>query len=212
LPDCHESLAGIVAGRIRERYYKPTFVLTKAEKGLKGSGRSIEAYHMYEGLNQCKDLLSKFGGHKLAAGLSLEEGNLLELRKRLNEFSNLTEEDLIPKIAIDMQLPFSYITEEMIRQLSLLEPFGKGNTKPVFVEKDLEILNMRVLGKNQNVLRMQVRNQEGYVLDAMYFGDVQRFQQYYGENKGAKAAFTFYPEINVYQGRVNLQIVIQNYR
>lgn len=211
LPDCHESLAGIVAGRIRERYHKPTFILTKAECGLKGSGRSIDAYHMYEGLNKCKHLLSKFGGHKLAAGLSLEEENLNEFRAVINTESELTEEDLIPKVSIDMQLPLCYVTEELVGQLELLEPFGKGNQKPVFVEKDLEILNSRILGKNKNVIKMQIRDREGSIVEAMYFGDIDRFIEYYEKKKG-NAAFTFYPSVNEYHGRKSMQIIVQNYQ
>lgn len=212
LPNCHESLAGIVAGRIRERYYKPTFVITRAEEGLKGSGRSIEAYHMYEELNKCKHLLSKFGGHKLAAGISLEEKELAAFRILLNENAGLSEEDMIPKIAIDMQLPFSYIDETLVEQLELLEPFGKGNQKPVFVEKDLEVLHTRVMGKNQNVLKMQVRDVNGKIMDAVYFGNVEEFLAYFEQKRDAKAAFTYYPSVNEYQGRKSLQIVIQNYR
>lgn len=212
LPECHESLAGIVAGRIRERYYKPTFILTRSEDGLKGSGRSIDTYHMYEELNKCKALLTKFGGHKLAAGVSLQEKDLADFRKALNENAKLTEEDLIPKISIDMQMPLKYVDEQLIEQLELLEPFGKGNPKPVFVEKDLEIINTRILGKNQNVLKMQVRDMEGTIMDALYFGDVERFLAYFEQRKGAKAAFTYYPTVNEFQGKKSLQIVIQNYR
>lgn len=212
LPECHESLAGIVAGRIRERYYKPTFVITRTEEGLKGSGRSIDAYHMYEQLNQCKDVLTRFGGHKLAAGISLAEDKLEEFRNALNQNAPLTEEDLIPKISIDMQLPLGYVTEDLINQLSLLEPFGKGNTKPVFVEKDLEIINSRILGKNQNVLKMEVRDFSGQKMEAMYFGDIVKFQEYLAEKEGKKITFIYYPTINEYQGKRNLQIVVQNYR
>lgn len=226
LPDCHESLAGIVAGRIRERYYKPTFVLTKAEDGVKGSGRSIESYHMYEGLNRCKDLLSKFGGHKLAAGLSLVEKNVELLREELNKDSGLSEEDLVPKISIDMQMPLRYVTVELVEQLELLEPFGKGNTKPVFVEKEIEILNARILGKHQNVLKMQVQDTYGTEMDAVYFGDVQKFLRYlkekyddfavremlHGMRSEIKMAFTYYPSINEYMNRKMVQIIIQNYQ
>ena len=212
LPNCHESLAGIVAGRVRERFYKPTFVLTKAEDGIKGSGRSIETYHMYEELNKCKELLSKFGGHKLAAGVSLEEGNLDTFRAMLNQNATLTEDDLTPKISIDMQMPLSYISEELIDQLELLEPFGKGNTKPVFVEKDLAVLNTRVLGKNQNVLKMQVQDSYGTRMEALYFGDIPKILAYFEERKGANVAFTYYPGISEYQGNKNLQIIVQNYR
>jgi len=212
LPNCHESLAGIVAGRIRERYYRPTIILTKAEEGLKGSGRSIEAYHMYEELNKCKDLLTKFGGHKLAAGLSLEERNLELFRKNLNRRTTLTEEDMTPKISIDIQLPLEYVSEELVQELDQLEPYGKGNPKPIFAEKDLELLNSRIVGKNQNVLKMQVRDVMGTVMDAVYFGDVQKFLAYFEERKGNKMAFTYYPKVNEYHGNKDLQIIVQNYR
>lgn len=212
LPDCHESLAGIVAGRIRERYYKPTLVLTRAENGLKGSGRSIDAYHMYEELNQCKHLFDRFGGHKLAAGVSLQEDNLEMLRTQLNENAKLTDDDFIPKIAIDMQLPFAYIDEELVGQLMLLEPFGKGNAKPVFAEKDIEILGSTIVGKNQNVLKLRLRDANGQVMDAVYFGDAVQFQTYFQNKSNKKAAFTYYPTVNEYQGRSNLQIIIQNYQ
>lgn len=212
LPDCHESLAGIVAGRIRERYYKPTFILTRAEEGLKGSGRSIEGFHMYEELNKCKHLLTRFGGHKLAAGLSLEEDKLEQFRMSMNQNATLTEDDLTPKVAIDIQLPFAYVNEELVEQLELLAPFGKGNTKPVFVEKDLEILSHQIFGKNQNVLKLRVKDSNGHVMDAIYFGDATGFLAYYEERKGERAAFTYYPSVNEYMGRKSLQIVIQNFR
>jgi len=226
LPECHESLAGIVAGRVRERFYKPTFILTKAEEGVKGSGRSIETYHMYEELNKCKSLLTKFGGHKLAAGVSLEEENVDLLRKMLNENATLTEDDLTAKVSIDMQLPLKYISESLVDELELLEPFGKGNTKPVFVEKNIEILKGTILGKNRNVVKMQVCDEEGISMDAMYFGDVQQFLDYlmgkFGEQRvnqmlqgyrtGIKLAFTYYPAANEYMGRRSVQIVVQNYQ
>ncbi len=193
LPDCHESLAGIVAGRVRERYYKPTIILTKAEKGVKGSGRSIENYHMYEELNKCKSLLTKFGGHKLAAGMSLEEENVDKFRAVLNEVSTLTKDDLIPKISIDMQMPLGYINETFVNELELLEPFGKGNMKPVFVEKNIEILSGRILGKNKNVLKMQVRDASGTQLDAMYFGDVEMFLEFFRGRYG-KAGWYYHAE------------------
>lgn len=226
LPDCHESLAGIVAGRVRERYHKPVFILTKAEEGVKGSGRSIESYHMYEELNKCKWLLTKFGGHKLAAGLSLEEENVDRLRETLNDLSTLTQEDLIPKISIDMQMPLGYINEAFVDELELLEPFGKGNIKPVFVEKNIEILSARILGKNKNVLKMQVQDAPGTQMDAMYFGDVEAFLEFFREKYGkpavdgllrgqrskVEAAFTYYPGINEYMGQKTVQIIIQNYQ
>ncbi len=226
LPECHESLAGIVAGRIRERYYKPTFVLTKAEEGVKGSGRSIETYHMYEALNQCKELLTKFGGHKLAAGLSLEEENVEIFRKRLNDLATLTADDLTAKISIDMQLPLQYVNERLVEELTYLEPFGKANTKPIFVEKQIEILRASKIGKNQNVLKMQVMDAGGTSLEAMYFGDIEQFELYLrerfgnqmvsamwnGKRTGIKLAFTYYPTVNEYMGRKTVQIVIQNYQ
>lgn len=212
LPHCHESLAGIVAGRVRERFYKPTLVLTKAEDGIKGSGRSIETYHMYEELHKCKALLTKFGGHKLAAGLSLKEENLNALKDALNHNATLTEEDLTPKISIDMQMPLGYISEELIEQLELLEPFGKGNTKPTFVEKDLIVLDTQILGKNQNVLKMQIQDVHGTKMEAIYFGDIIKFLAYFEERKGEKMAFTYYPAVSEFRGNKNLQIIIQNYR
>lgn len=226
LPECHESLAGIVAGRVRERYYKPTFILTKAEDGVKGSGRSIESYHMYEEMNKCKELLGKFGGHKLAAGLSLAEENIESFRRVLNEKTVLTEDDLIEKISIDMQMPLQYANERLIEELELLEPFGKGNAKPVFVEKDIEVLKAEILGKNRNVLKLRVEDAYGINMDALYFGDIEKFQNYIrdkfgdenvtnlmrGRRTGIKMAFTYYPNLNEYMGRKTVQIVIQNYQ
>lgn len=226
LPECHESLAGIVAGRVRERYYKPTFILTKAEDGVKGSGRSIESYHMYEEMNKCKELLEKFGGHKLAAGLSLAEENIESFRRVLNEKTVLTEDDLIEKISIDMQMPLQYANERLIEELELLEPFGKGNAKPVFVEKDIEVLKAEILGKNRNVLKLRVEDAYGINMDALYFGDIEKFQNYIrdkfgdenvtnlmrGRRTGIKMAFTYYPNLNEYMGRKTVQIVIQNYQ
>lgn len=216
LPDCHESLAGIVAGRIRERYHKPVFVLTKAEDGIKGSGRSIETYHMYEEMNRCSELFTKFGGHKLAAGVSMPEENLEKFRSSLNHLCRLTEEDLIEKVSIDMQMPLGAVTEAFVNEIELLAPFGKGNRKPLFVEKNLEILEARILGKNKNVLKMYVRDSVGTCLEAMYFGDIEGFYTYvesvYGTVEGARMAFTYYPGINEYRGQKKMQIVVQNYR
>lgn len=212
LPDCHESLAGIVAGRLRERYGKPTIVLTEGEEGLKGSGRSIEAYHMYEELSKCKNLLTRFGGHKLAAGLSMDKANLEELKGSLNRETALTEEDLVPRISIDLQLPFQYLEQELVEQLSLLEPYGKGNTKPIFAEKNLKVLKTGVFGKNQNVVKMQLQDTNGTVVDAVYFGDAKRFLAFVEEKGCEGIAVTYCPNMNGYQGRSNLQIVIQNYK
>lgn len=226
LPDCHESLAGIVAGRIRESYYKPVFVLTDAEEGVKGSGRSIDGYHMYEELNKCKHLLTKFGGHRLAAGLSLEKENIDTLREMLNANCRLTEEDLKEKVTIDMEMSFANVTEKMVEELSLLEPFGKGNTKPVFAARNVKVLNGRVLGKNRNVLKMQVQDTAGTVIEAMLFQKVEEFlkeiEDVYGTHsvemflQGRQAdirlALTYYPDINEYMGRKTPQIVISHYR
>ena len=226
LPECHESLAGIVAGRIREKYYRPVFVLTKGAEGLKGSGRSIETWHMYEGLNRVKHLLSKFGGHKMAAGLSMPEENLEQFRKEINEKSGITPENLNEKIAIDMQLPFECVNEKFIGELAVLEPFGKGNARPVFAERQVQVESARILGKNKNVLKLQVRDIHGTRMDAMYFGDVNTFVEYVrekfgdiacecllrGHGHGIVMAFTYYPDINEYQGVRTPQIVIQNYK
>ena len=172
LPDCHESIAGIIAGRIKERYYRPAFVLTKAEEGVKGSGRSIESYDMFAQMCRCRALFTKFGGHKLAAGLSLEEGNVERFRRTINELADLTEEDLQMKVSIDMLLPFPYITEQLIGELQLLEPFGKGNTKPLFAEKNLRVISPRIFGKNRNVLKCRLEDAAGNQMEAVYFGDV----------------------------------------
>lgn len=209
LPDCHESLAGIIAGRIREKYHKPAFVLTKGETCVKGSGRSIEAYSMYEELVKCADLMVQFGGHPMAAGLSIEEKNIDAFRRRLNKNCTLTAGDLIPKIVIDVPMPVSYVTKELVKQLSLLEPFGKGNTKPLFAQKGMRVLNLRILGKNRNAAKVQVMDAKGYVMDGIYFGEAEEFQKFVKEKD--TIAITYYPEINTYQGRENLQIVIQNY-
>ena len=175
LPDCHESLAGIVAGRIRENYYKPVFVLTDAEEGVKGSGRSIDGYHMYEELNKCKEFLTKFGGHRLAAGLSLPKENVGKFREMLNKNCTLTEEEMKEKVTIDMEMPFGCVTEGLVKELELLEPFGKGNTKPVFAARDVTLLGARILGKNRNVLKLQVQDVNGCRIEAMLFHHADDF-------------------------------------
>ena len=210
LPDCHESIAGIIAGRIRERYYRPVFVLTSAEEGVKGSGRSIENYHMFEEMCRCRELFTKFGGHKLAAGLSLKEEHVEEFRKRINELATLTEEDLTEKVSIDMQLPIAYLSQKLVEELERLEPFGKGNTKPLFAEKNLRVISPRILGKNQNVLKFQVEDARGLRMDAVYFGDVRACMEYMGQKK--RMSFTYYPTVNEYMGRRSLQITVVNYR
>lgn len=209
LPDCHESLAGIIAGRIREAYNKPVFVLTKGADGVKGSGRSIEAYSMYEELVKCSDLLTQFGGHPMAAGLSMEEKNVELFRRRLNDNCTLTEQDLIPKIMIDVPMPISYLSKKLTEQLKVLEPFGKGNSKPLFAQKNLRAVGIRVLGRNRNVAKMFLIDENGIKMDAVYFGEAQEFVDFVQAHD--TISVTYYPEINVFQGRENLQVIIKNY-
>lgn len=210
LPDCHESIAGIIAGRIRERYYRPVFVLTKAEEGVKGSGRSIEAYDMFAQMCRCRALFTKFGGHKLAAGLSLEEGNVQRFRETINALCDLTEEDFQEKVSIDMQLPFPYITEQLVQELELLEPFGKGNPKPLFAGKDLRVISPRIFGKNRNVLKCRLEDTQGNQMEAVYFGDVEKCLKTMEEKK--VMAFTYYPSVNEYMGRRTMQVTIVDYQ
>lgn len=209
LPDCHESLAGIIAGRIREAYNKPVFVLTKGADGVKGSGRSIEAYSMYEELVKCSDLLTQFGGHPMAAGLSMEEKNVELFRRRLNDNCTLTEQELIPKIMIDVPMPISYLSKKLTEQLKVLEPFGKGNSKPLFAQKNLRAVGIRVFGRNRNVAKMLLIDENGIKMDAVYFGEAQEFVDFVQAHD--TISVTYYPEINVFQGRENLQVVIKNY-
>lgn len=226
LPDCHESLAGIVAGRIRENYYKPVFVLTDAEEGVKGSGRSIDGYHMYEELNKCKEFLTKFGGHRLAAGLSLPKENVGKFREMLNKKCTLTEEEMKEKVTIDMEMPFGCVTEGLVKELELLEPFGKGNTKPVFAARDVTLLGARILGKNRNVLKLQVQDVNGCRIEAMLFHHADDFlgkleEQYgkteveallKGRGRQIRISMTYYPDINEYMGKKTPQIVVTHYR
>ena len=210
LPECHESLAGIIAGRLRERYHKPSFVLTRGEEGVKGSGRSIESYSMYEKLCGCKEYLTKFGGHPMAAGLSLEEENVERFRRKLNEQSGLTEEDLVEKVTIDVPMPIHYIRKDLVQELSLLEPFGKGNEKPLFAQKNLWVSQMRVFGKNRNVVKMRLTDENGYPMDGVYFGNGDEFAE---EGRGKrKISIVYYPDINMYQGRESLQVIIRHYQ
>lgn len=210
LPECHESIAGIIAGRIKERYYRPTFVLTKGETGVKGSGRSIEAYDMFAEMSRCRELFTKFGGHKLAAGLSLEEEKVEVFRKRINELADLTEEDLQMKVSIDMRLPFPYINEELIHELKILEPFGKGNGKPLFAESKLRVIRPRIFGKNRNVLKCRLEDQQGNQMEAVYFGEVEDCLRQM--EKKQIMSFTYYPSINEYMGRRTIQLTIVNYQ
>lgn len=210
LPECHESLAGIIAGRIREKYHKPSFVLTRGEEGVKGSGRSTECYSMYEKLCECREYLTKFGGHPMAAGLSLEEDNIEPFRRKLNELSGLGPEDFIEKVSIDVPMPINYIRKDLIQELKILEPFGKGNEKPVFAQKGLRVLRSRVLGSGRNVVKMQVADEAGYTMEAIYFGDGDQFCE---DIRGKQTlSVVYYPEINSYMGRETIQIVIRHYQ
>ena len=209
LKDCHESIAGIIAGRIKERYYRPTFVITNAEDGAKGSGRSIEGYNMYEEINKCKNVLTKYGGHPMAAGLSLAISDIDIFRKMLNDNAILTDEDLIPKMWIDVPMPVSYANIRLVNQLKLLEPFGKGNEKPVFADRNLYVKTASVLGKNKNVLRCQLETEDGTYVPAVQFGinnidDIPR--------AGMRISIIYYPDINTFNGIMSLQIIIKEWK
>lgn len=210
LPECHESLAGIIAGRLREHFHKPSFVLTRGETTAKGSGRSIEQYHMYQGLCKVSDLLVKFGGHPMAAGLSLEEKDIDEFRRRLNADAELTEDDFVPKIWIDVPMPFEYVNEKIVQELKDLEPFGQGNEKPLFAQKSLVIRNARVLGKNRNVVKLNLVTETGQPVDGLLFADGDRFLE---EQAGRNMIdMIYYPDVNEYNGTRTLQAVIRNYK
>ena len=209
LKDCHESIAGIIAGRIKERYYRPTFVITNAEDGAKGSGRSIEGYNMYEEINKCKNVLTKYGGHPMAAGLSLAISDIDIFRKMLNDNAILTDEDLIPKMWIDVPMPVSYANIRLVNQLKLLEPFGKGNEKPVFADRNLYVKTASVIGKNRNVLRCQLETEDGTYVPAVQFGinnidDIPR--------AGMRISIIYYPDINTFNGIMSLQIIIKEWK
>ena len=211
LPDCHESLAGLVAGRVRENYYRPVFVLTDSEDGVKGSGRSIESYSMYEELTGCGDLLTKFGGHPMAAGLSLDKENVEKFKRRLNDQCTLSEEELTEKVVIDMELPFAAITEHFIEELEYMEPFGKGNTKPVFAARGVAMQHVKIIGKNKNVAKATAIDAAGNRMEAICFHDAQEFAERCERNNG-KMSITFYPGINEFRGERQIQIVITHYR
>ena len=209
LKDCHESIAGIIAGRIKERYYRPTFVITNAEDGAKGSGRSIEGYNMYEEINKCKNVLTKYGGHPMAAGLSLAISDIDIFRKMLNDNAILTDEDLIPKMWIDVPMPVSYANIRLVNQLKLLEPFGKGNEKPVFADRNLYVKTASVIGRNKNVLRCQLETEDGTYVPAVQFGinnidDIPR--------AGMRISIIYYPDINTFNGIMSLQIIIKEWK
>ena len=210
LPECHESLAGIIAGRIRELYYRPCFILTDGEEGVKGSGRSIEGYHMFEEMTKVGELFTKFGGHPMAAGLSMKKENVEELRRRLNENCVLTEEDLVPRKYYDAVLPIQYVGEPLIRELELLEPFGKGNEKPFFAAGNLIVRSARILGKNRNVLKVILEDDDGKRMEAVSFGDVVGDLGYI-EGK-ERVSVLYYPEMNEYMGKRTVQLVVEAYR
>ena len=210
LPDCHESLAGIIAGRLREQYQKPAIVLTPGEEAVKGSGRSIESYHMFRKLTEVKDLLLKFGGHPMAAGLSLKEEQVEELRRRLKENSGLTKEDFKARVWIDVPMPLGYVREKLVRELECLEPFGQGNEKPLFAQKNLRIRSARVFGRNRNVVKLILEEANGFAMEALYFGDGIAFE----EERGGRSRIDiiYYPDINEYNGNRSLQAVVRRYK
>ncbi len=210
LPDCHESLAGIIAGRLRERFHKPVFVLTDASDGVKGSGRSIEGYHMFEALLEVKDLLTKFGGHPMAAGLSLPGEKVEEFRRRLNDNARLTEEDFIPKIWIDAAMPMEYVSEPLVRELEMLEPFGQGNEKPQFAQKGVHIRTAKVLGRNRNAVKLSMVTPSGAPVEGILFTEGDAFMEEMGGRR--EMDVIYYPGINEYNGRRTLQMVVKEYR
>ncbi len=227
LPGCHESLAGIIAGRVRERYYKPVFVLTRGEEGAKGSGRSIEEYHMYEEMTKVNHLFTRYGGHKMAAGLSLAEENVEEFRRQINQVCTLTPEQMEEKIHIDVPMPISYLSYTLVEELQRLEPFGNGNPRPLFAQKDVAFLSARLLGKNGNAVRFTVLDDQGKRWEMMAFGDPEPMNAYLAERFGQPAvdrlyqgkgngeirlAVVYYPEINTWQGNSRLQLIMRHYQ
>lgn len=225
LEDVHESIAGIIAGRVREKYNLPTIILTKAHDGAKGSGRSIEEYNMFEELLKCKDLLGKFGGHPMAAGMSIPNENIDAFRNRLNEVTTLTDEDIIPKVSIDMGLLLSQINYELIDQISLLEPYGKANPKPTFGMKKLKVVEAKILGKNRNVLKLKLTDGRLYI-EGIYFGDIEDFENsikdelgeieynkvFNGLSNNLYLDIICMPDINEFNENKKVQLVISNYR
>lgn len=221
LPDCHESLAGIIAGRLRERYDKPVFVLTDSKEGVKGSGRSVEAYHMYENMTKIKDIFTKYGGHKMAAGLSLPSDKVEEFRKRINEVCTVTEEEMESKLRIDVPMPISYANMQLTEQLAVLEPFGNGNPKPVFAQKNITLVSARLVGKEKNVLKLLLRDETGFMVDGVCFSHVadvvskleedygkERVNKMYKGNGDISVSIAYYPDINEYAGRRSMQMIV----
>jgi single-stranded-DNA-specific exonuclease len=229
LPEVHESLAGIIAGRVREKYIKPTFILTKAEEGVKGSGRSIDAFHMYDEMTKCNELFTKYGGHKLAAGLSLKEENVDIFRKRINENCNLTEEDFQEKVLIDVPMPMEYVSMDFIQELDKLEPFGNGNPKPLFAQKNIRFLKGQLLGANKNVGKYTISTPSGREYEMIYFGNIEEFNNTISDRYGTNAldglyrhgagggnnielSVIYYPEINEFRGNRKIQMVMRYYQ
>jgi single-stranded-DNA-specific exonuclease len=210
LPDCHESIAGIIAGRIKERFYRPTIVLTDAEEGIKGSGRSIPGYHMFEELSKVAELFTKFGGHPMAAGMSLPKENLSKLRALLNQNCTLTEEEMIEKVSIDIAMPIQYVNEAFVEELKVLEPFGNGNAKPLFAEREFHVLQSQLLGKNKNTVKVYGTNMTGCHIEGLYFGDAEAFLEFLKQKD--TISMTYYPSVNEFRGKKTLQIIIQDYQ
>ena len=210
LPDCHESIAGIIAGRIKEHFYRPTIVLTDAEEGIKGSGRSIPGYHMFEELSKVAELFTKFGGHPMAAGMSLPKENLSKLRTLLNQNCTLTEEEMIEKVSIDIAMPIQYVNEAFVEELKVLEPFGNGNAKPLFAEREFHVLQSQLLGKNKNTVKVYGTNMTGCHIEGLYFGDAEAFLEFLKQKD--TISMTYYPSVNEFRGKKTLQIIIQDYQ
>lgn len=223
LPDCHESIAGIIAGRVKERFLKPTFVVTRTVEGLKGSGRSIDAYPMYDAMNRVADCFTKFGGHAMAAGFSLKESKLPELRRRLNEDCSLTEEDLVEKISIDVPMPMDYVNMKLIQEFEMLRPFGKGNPAPLFAQKDVELVSVRIIGRDRKFVKMKLKTNIGNYYDGIYFVSPEEFSAFLtekfdghtaedvlkGKQTGIKLSVCYVPEINEYGNNRSIQIQVK---
>lgn len=226
LPECHESLAGIIAGRIREAYQRPVFVLTRGEEGVKGSGRSIEAYSMFDKMTEVAELFTKYGGHPMAAGLSMREENIDKLREQLNQKAELSEEDMAEVVRLDAVLPMSYFTVDTIRQLSVLEPCGKSNTKPVFADRNIKITRAGIVGVNRNVLKLHLLDSMGNPVAGVYFGEVEKFLTFLSEKFGSEEvdaamhgrensiqfAAVYEPAVDTYSGRESVQAIIRRFR
>lgn len=226
LPECHESLAGIIAGRIREAYQRPVFVLTRGEEGVKGSGRSIEAYSMFDKMTEVAELFTKYGGHPMAAGLSMREEDIDKLREQLNQKAELSEEDMAEVVRLDAVLPMSYFTVDTIRQLSVLEPCGKSNTRPVFADRNIKVTRAGIVGVNRNVLKLHLLDSKGNPVAGVYFGEVEKFLTFLSEKFGSEEvdaamhgkensiqfAAVYEPAVDTYSGRESVQAIIRRFR